>query len=316
MLPLLGEFDSVSSEEEPEEEPEAHIDREFVEQLDDLNIATDQQMSTIAVNLKVSRELLRQSSRSLDKVEKHLQLDHSASSRASSVSSFSTSSTNRSGVSAAVGPPSKHYSLFPHRGDAWGKKLEGQLLSRDWELLSQEELALWLSYYPAEQQQREGGRLRTGSRPVGADPDEEEPSLYRSALDSSLLHTLSEKQQVHGFSQLFTVFLNDWFDTFLYAVIIHNHLLLTSFICLLQTSSSSPENADVTMEVCRPAASGSQLLDTHNNTSKSLRLPTIEVFANRWNSVSLFALPEYESFPDSDPDASGTQAQSTANPLM
>ncbi|XP_056298613.1 uncharacterized protein LOC130211680 isoform X3 [Pseudoliparis swirei] len=252
MLPLLGEFDSVSSEEEPEEEPEAHIDREFVEQLDDLNIATDQQMSTIAVNLKVSRELLRQSSRSLDKVEKHLQLDHSASSRASSVSSFSTSSTNRSGVSAAVGPPSKHYSLFPHRGDAWGKKLEAQLLSRDWELLSQEELALWLSYYPAEQQQREGGRLRTGSRPVGADPDEEEPSLYRSALDSSLLHTLSEKQQ---------------------------------------TSSSSPENADVTMEVCRPAASGSQLLDTHNNT-------------------------KYESFPDSDPDASGTQAQSTANPLM
>ncbi|XP_034406448.1 inactive serine/threonine-protein kinase TEX14-like [Cyclopterus lumpus] len=75
MLPLLGEFDSVSSEEEPE----ADIDRELVEQLVGLKIATDQQISTIAVNLKVSRELLRQASRSLDTVEKHPQVDHSTS---------------------------------------------------------------------------------------------------------------------------------------------------------------------------------------------------------------------------------------------
>ncbi|XP_068577258.1 uncharacterized protein [Cebidichthys violaceus] len=210
MLPLLGEFDSVSDEEESD------IDREIVEQLDGLKVAMDEQISTIAVNFKVSRELLQQANRSLDTVEPPPQLDHREEDQVdwvrdapyrhtnSSRASFSTSSANLSGVSAAVGPPSKQYSLFPHRGDDWGKNLEAQLLSRDWELLSQEELALWLSYYPAEQQQYEegcplaslsSGRYMTGIRPVGADHSEEEPSHYRSALDSSLLNVHSEKKQ-------------------------------------------------------------------------------------------------------------------------
>ncbi|XP_031727423.1 inactive serine/threonine-protein kinase TEX14 isoform X2 [Anarrhichthys ocellatus] len=269
MLPLLGEFDSVSDEEESD------IDREIEEQLDGLKVPMDQQISTIAVNLKVSRELLQQANRSLDTVE-HREEDQADwlrdappyrctnSSRASSVSSFSTSSANLSGVSAAVGPLSKQYSLFPHRGDDWGKNLEAQLLSRDWELLSQEELALWLRHYPAEQQQYEEGcplafrslgRYMTGSRPVGADHSEEEPSQYRSALDSSLLNIHSEKKQ--------------------------------------QTSSSA-ENADVTMEVCRPAARGSLLPDTHNTKHKS--------FSNSDEKM--------------DPDVSGTQAQNTPNADM
>ncbi|XP_037605266.1 inactive serine/threonine-protein kinase TEX14-like isoform X2 [Sebastes umbrosus] len=283
--PLLGEFASVSVEEEPE--PEADTDRELVEQLEDLELSRrtmDQQISTIAVNLKVSRELLREATRSLDTVENPPQLDHRGeeqldsvtglrdapsyiytdSPRASSVSSFSLSSTDLSGVSAAVGPRSKQYSLVPHRGEDWGKNLEAQLLSRVWELLSQEELALWLNHYPAEEQRHEeeegrslpllsSGCSMTERRSEGADLSTEELSRYTSALDRSLLHILPEEQQ----------------------------------------TSSSPEDADVTMEVCRPAATGSLLLDPHN-------------------SISLFSSPEYESCPitsektDPDPDAQYT----------
>ncbi|XP_074466779.1 uncharacterized protein LOC141752626 [Sebastes fasciatus] len=249
--PLLGEFASVSVEEEPE--PEADTDRELVEQLEDLQLSRrtmDQQISTIAVNLKVSRELLREATRSLDTVENPPQLDHreeeqldsvtglrdapsyiyTDSSRASSVSSFSLSSTDLSGVSAAVGPRSKQYSLVPHRGEDWGKNLEAQLLSRVWELLSQEELALWLNHYPAEEEEgRSLPLLSSERRSEGADLSTEELSRYTSALDRSLLHILPEQQQ----------------------------------------TSSSPEDADVTMEVCRPAATGSLLLDPHNSKYES-----------------------------------------------
>ncbi|KAA8586364.1 hypothetical protein FQN60_000200 [Etheostoma spectabile] len=218
MLHLHAEIDSVSFEEEPE--PEAGIDKELVEQLDSLKLISDQQISTIAVNLKVSRELLQQANRSLDTVEKHPQLDHpwldsatrlrdapsyihTDASCTSSLSSFSMSSTNLSGVSVAVGPRSKHYCLLPHKGDQWGRNLEAQLLSRDWELLSQEELALWLNRYPADQQQYEegwsppwlsSGCYMTESRSV-ADHSTEELSQYRSALDSSFLNIVSGKKQ-------------------------------------------------------------------------------------------------------------------------
>lgn len=199
-LPLLGEFDSGSVEEEPE--PEADIDREMV----------DQQIGTIAVNLKVSWELLQQASRSLDTVEKHHRGEEQLDScSASSISSFSMSSTNLSGFSTAVGPHLKQYSLLPHRGDHWAKNLEAQFLSKDWELLKQEELALWLSHYPAQHQQYEQGWLMaflssacymTESHSVGVDHSTEELSQYRSALDDSFFNILSGKkqQQVHGFT--------------------------------------------------------------------------------------------------------------------
>ncbi|XP_044078352.1 uncharacterized protein LOC122888243 isoform X3 [Siniperca chuatsi] len=285
MLPLLGEFDSGSVKEELEQE--AEINREIDEQLDGLNLSKvtmDQQINTIAVNLKVSRELLQQAKRSLDTVEKHLQLDHrgedqldsvtglrdaspyihTVSSCVSSISSFSMSSTNLSGVSTAVGPHSKWYRLLPHRGNHWANNLEAQLLSRDWEMMSQEELTLWLSHYPTEKQQYEGwllpflssGCYMTESRSVGAEHSKEELSQYRSALDDSLLNSLSGTKQ--------------------------------------QTCRSQ-ENADITVEVCRPAASGN-LLDTHNT--------------------------KYESFPnncekmDTDPGVSGTQAQYTPHTNM
>lgn len=105
------------------------------------------------------------------------------------------------------------YSLLPHREDNWATNLETQLLSRDWELLSQEELALWLSNYPAEEQQYEHGWLlpllslgcyMTEIHSVGAYHSTEELSLYRSALDDSLLSILSEKkQQLNGFTLTF-----------------------------------------------------------------------------------------------------------------
>ncbi|XP_045894914.1 inactive serine/threonine-protein kinase TEX14-like isoform X1 [Micropterus dolomieu] len=286
MLPLLGKFDPGRVEEE--HEPDADIDREIVEQLVGLKLSKvtkDHQISTMAVNIKVSQELLQQAKKSLDTVEKHSQLDHrgdrldsvtglrdappcihSFSSCASSISSSSMSSTNLSGVSIAVGPHSKCYSLLPHKGDHWTKNLDAQLLSRDWELMSQEELTLWLSHYPAEQQQYEQGWLlpfvscgcyMTESRSVGADDSKDELSQYKTALDDSFLNILSgKKQQV----------------------------------------SSSQEKADVTVEVCRSADCGNLLLDTHNT--------------------------KYESFPtnsekiDTDPGVSGTQAQYTPNAYM
>ncbi|XP_049891345.1 inactive serine/threonine-protein kinase TEX14-like [Epinephelus moara] len=287
ILPLLDEFELRSVEEEPE--PEADIIWEIMEQLDGLKLsklAMDEQISTIAVNLKVSQELVQQANRSLDTVEKHLQLAHRGedqldsvtglrdaplcihtnSSCSSSTSSFSMSFSNLSGGSAAVGPPSKQYTLLPRRRDNWVKKLEAQLLSREWELLSQEELALWQSHYPAEQQQDEGdlslpflslGCYKTESHSVGADDSTDKLSKYRSALDSSLLTILSgKKQQI----------------------------------------SSSQENADITLEVCMPAARESQLLDTQ--------------------------ITKYESFPDNfekiehDPDISGIKAQYTPDTNM
>ncbi|XP_078028296.1 uncharacterized protein LOC144464629 [Epinephelus lanceolatus] len=287
ILPLLDEFELRSVEEEPE--PEADIIWEIMEQLDGLKLsklAMDEQISTIAVNLKVSQELVQQANRSLDTVEKHLQLAHrgedqldsvtrlrdaplcihTESSCSSSTSSFSMSFSNFSGGSAAVGPPSKQYTLLPRRRDNWVKNLEAQFLSRDWELLSQEELALWQSHYPAEQQQDEGdlslpflslGCYKTESHSVGADDSTDKLSKYRSALDSSLLTILSgKKRQI----------------------------------------SSPQENADITLEVCRPAASESQLLDTQ--------------------------ITKYESFPDNfekiehDPDISGIKAQYTPDTNM
>ncbi|XP_059207300.1 inactive serine/threonine-protein kinase TEX14-like isoform X2 [Centropristis striata] len=270
LLPLLGELDSLSDEEEPD--PESDIDLEIAEQLEDLMLSKmgmNEQISTITVNLKVSQELLHQANRSLDTVERHThrredQLDSvtwlreappfthmDSSCPSSTISNFSMSSTKLPGVNAAVGPHSKQYSLLPLMGDDWKKNLEAQLLNRDWELLSQEELDLWLSHFQVEQQQYEEGHS------VDADDSTEELSQYTSALDRSLLNILSGKKQ---------------------------------------ETSSSQEEADVTVEVCRPADSGSLLLDTHNT--------------------------KYESFPDNfekmdtNPDVSGTQDQYTTNTDM
>ncbi|XP_071317570.1 inactive serine/threonine-protein kinase TEX14 isoform X4 [Trachinotus anak] len=263
MCPLLGEFYSDNVEEESGLEED--IDREIVKLS---KITLDQQLNTILVNLKVSQELLQQANWSLDTVERHLQPDHRREDQLDStglagfrdalpcIHNSSMSSTNPSGVNAAA-PHSKQYSLLPHREDDWVRSLEVQLLSRDWELLSQEELDLWQSHYPAEQQHCEQGRslqLSTGSymtesHSMRVDDSTKELSQYRSALNDSLLNIFSGNE--------------------------------------LQTSSS-PENADVTVEVCRPAASGGPLLDTHNT--------------------------KYECCPDADP--SGTQAQYTSNTNM
>ena len=190
----------------------------------------EQQISTIEVNLKVSQELLQQANKSLDTVEKHLQLDHRGEDQLDSVTglrdalpcihaasscafSLSMSSTNLSGISTAVGPPSKQYSCLLHRGHHWTKNLEAQLLSRDCELLSQEEVALWLSHYPAEQlRYKQDWLLELSSACYMKDRLSEEAvysieelSQYRSALDYSFFNILSEeKLQVYGSCDGFT----------------------------------------------------------------------------------------------------------------
>ncbi|KAK5858949.1 hypothetical protein PBY51_003053 [Eleginops maclovinus] len=258
LLHLLGESALV------EEEPEADTDGEMVEQLDNLQLSereTDQQISSLAVNLKVSWELLQQANRCLDWVEQHIKEDpqdcrlrdapfdiHTGSSTASSISTFSLCSTNYSGVSAAVGPPSKQYSVIPQGGEGWGRNLEAQLLSREWELLCQEELALWLGHYPPKEQQHEEGGFSGCYKTAAADLSTEEQSHYTSAVDGSYILS-GNKQQ----------------------------------------TSSSQEIADVTVEVCKPAARESRLQDTH--TSHDV------VFSN--------------NLTDTDPDVSGTQARCT-----
>lgn len=242
LLPLLGEFDPASTEEEPESD----VDGELAEQLAGWKMATDPQISTITVNVKVSQELLQQANRSLDAVEAPPLLDyrgvedvdwrrdapryrHSDPSRAS----FPTSKAKAKlcGVSAAVGPPKKHYSLIPPGGEEWGRNLEAQLQSTDWEPLSEEELSQWLSYYPVEQQHvPSSGRHASATSPLGADAGEE-LSQYTSALDHSLVSILPERKhtQVHGLHQ----------QEYFLVTIIGTHfsmLQLLSFVSDCQTS--------------------------------------------------------------------------------
>ncbi|KAJ4929752.1 hypothetical protein JOQ06_018773 [Pogonophryne albipinna] len=241
----------VSVEEEPEAETDT--DGEMVEQLDDLRLSereTDHQISTMAVNLKVSWELLQQASRSLDTVEQHIEEDPLDQLLRDAPSDIQTdSSSSYSGVRSAVGPPSKRYSVIPQGGEDWGRNLEAQLLSREWELLSQEELGLWLSYYPLKEHEEEEGGSSDHYMTVAADLSTEEQSHYTSAVDGSLPYIISGNKQ--------------------------------------QTSSSE-EDADVTVEVCKPAPRESRLQDTHNTHDE-----------NNFEEI------------DTDPDVSGTLAQCT-----
>ncbi|KAF3841425.1 hypothetical protein F7725_007287, partial [Dissostichus mawsoni] len=191
------ERETVSVEEEPDAETDT--DGEMLEQLDDLRLSereTDHQISTMAVNLKVSWELLKQASRSLDTVEQLIEedpLDHLLRDAPSDIQT--DSSTNYSGVSSAVGPPSKKYSVIPQGGEDWGRNLEAQLLSREWELLSQKELALWLSHYPLKEHEEEEGGSSDHYMTWAADLSTEEQSHYTSAVDGSLPYIISGNKQ-------------------------------------------------------------------------------------------------------------------------
>ncbi|XP_034539289.1 inactive serine/threonine-protein kinase TEX14-like [Notolabrus celidotus] len=237
------EFDSGSDDEESGSgsvhgEPETETE----EQTDDLRLPTvDQHISTILVNLKVSKELLQQAHRSLDTLEKHHQLVLREQDQLDSVttlrdappciqdniscaSSFSMSSADLCGLSAAVGPPSERYSLPHQRGGYQRENLMAQLLSRDFKLLSEDELSVWMSLYPVEQHS-EQSRPLPGLSSQKPDPCSEEQTWYVSAMDDSF----ERKQQ----------------------------------------TSSSEEDADTTEEVRRPAATGSQLQDTQNTKYQS-----------------------------------------------
>ncbi|KAM6983481.1 LOW QUALITY PROTEIN: inactive serine/threonine-protein kinase TEX14 [Tautogolabrus adspersus] len=247
ILPLLSESDSSSDDEEPDsvtddEEPdsvtydeEPDADMETVEQLVGLRQPKiNQQTSTISLNLKVSRELLQEAHRSLDTVENHCQLVQRNATpcihdNTSCDPFFSMSSEDPCGVTAAVGPPSEWYSFSPHGRDDWTENLVFQLLSRDFKLLSEEELSLWLSHYPADQTQCEQRGSLPGLSTGEADQCSEQLSQYVSALDDSDLNIMSDRKQ--------------------------------------QTSRSE-EDADVSVEVCRPASTGNLLVDTQN-TSKT-----------------------------------------------
>lgn len=221
MLLFFGESDSESVQNpicsklrctDPDLDKERDVD-----QLS--NVVIHQQINTIAVNLKVSQELLQQAIWSLEIVEKHPELDHrqedqlesgtrftdtsAVSCSASSMSLFMMPHTNLSGVSAPSGPQSKQYSLLLHSKGCWVKNLEEQLLSRDWKLLSEEELGLWLSHYPPEQLQYEQNCLLQHSFKfsVGTGHSTEKQSQYRSALENGLHGVQSDiKLQVRGFT--------------------------------------------------------------------------------------------------------------------
>lgn len=218
---MLDEFDSGGVNEEP------HPAREVLEELNDMKLSKmimQQQISSIVVNLKVAQELLQQANQDLDTVEKHLQLDHKWEDQLVTVTglrdtppcihassscalSLSMSSTNLFGVSTAVGPPSKYHSHLLHSKHQWTNNLEAQLLGRDWELRSKEEVALWLCHYPPEQLQclqdwlleLSSDCYMTGNLSEEAVHSTEELSQYRSAQDYSLFTILPEERlQVHG----------------------------------------------------------------------------------------------------------------------
>ncbi|KAG7516850.1 hypothetical protein JOB18_041869 [Solea senegalensis] len=159
-----SESETDSSEEQPD--VEENIDREILEQLEILKLpkpTADQQINTFVVDLKVSQELLRQANQSLDTVEDHLDFRDAPSSIhtvSSSAPSMFPLSTNHPGEgTAAAGRHSNQYSLLTQRGKDWSKNLEAQLQDRNWELMSEVELDLWLRHYPAEQQHFEQDRL-------------------------------------------------------------------------------------------------------------------------------------------------------------
>nr|XP_043897483.1 inactive serine/threonine-protein kinase TEX14-like [Solea senegalensis] len=159
-----SESETDSSEEQPD--VEENIDREILEQLEILKLpkpTADQQINTFVVDLKVSQELLRQANQSLDTVEDHLDFRDAPSSIhtvSSSAPSMFPLSTNHPGEgTAAAGRHSNQYSLLTQRGNDWSKNLEAQLQDRNWELMSEVELDLWLRHYPAEQQHFEQDRL-------------------------------------------------------------------------------------------------------------------------------------------------------------
>lgn len=186
-------------------------DMEILEEQDDLSkMITQQHISSIVVNLKVSQELLQQAKKDLETVEKRLQQLGSVrelGDNSSCASSLSMSSTNLSGVSAAVAPPSKYYRCPLHTGHHGTENLEVQLVGREWELGSKEEAAEWLSHYPVEQLQYKqdwslelfSACCNTGNLSEEAVHSTEELSQYRSALDYSLLTIVTEdKLQVRG----------------------------------------------------------------------------------------------------------------------
>ncbi|CAK6977315.1 uncharacterized protein LOC122994969 isoform X5 [Scomber scombrus] len=214
---MLDEFDSGGVNEETDPA------REILEELDNTKLSKmimQQQISTIVVNLKVAQELLQQSNQDLDTVEKHLQLDHKWEDQLGTVTglrdtppcihassscalSLSMSSTNLSGVSTAVGPPSKYHSHLLHSKHHWTNNLEAQLLGRDWDLWSKEEVALqclqdWLL-------ELSSACYMTGNLSEEAVHSTEELSQYRSALDYSLFTILPEERLQTSSSQDITV---------------------------------------------------------------------------------------------------------------
>ncbi|XP_030009797.1 uncharacterized protein tex14 isoform X2 [Sphaeramia orbicularis] len=201
ILPLLGECDSSSEEEQGSDMAEPLTDVEAS------RMTIDQQISTIAVNLQVSRELLLQGNRNLDSVENYLQqnciVDNQVDLCASSSIPMSTI-----GLSEIItGPPSPQYGLLLHKGYQWAEHLEVQLMNGNWELLGDEELALWMDLYPAEQSQNESSckEFLAGSKVAdsvsdGADHDKDELTQYKTALcDSSMM--FGNPQQALSFQE-------------------------------------------------------------------------------------------------------------------
>lgn len=184
ILPLLSECDSSSEEEQGSDMAESLTDVEAS------GMTIDQLISGIAVNLKVCRELLLQCNRNLESVENYLQgncVDNQVDTCASSSIYKSTT-----GLSAAIGPPSHQYGLLLHKGYQWAENLEVQLQTGNWELLGDEELALWMHHYPYEQSENDSyykgifaSSKVADSFSDGADHDPDELTQYETALCDS-----------------------------------------------------------------------------------------------------------------------------------
>ncbi|XP_072301562.1 uncharacterized protein [Eucyclogobius newberryi] len=159
-------------------------------------------LNTMALNVKVCRELLQQTRVSLDCVEARLGPGHGARSVSRPAS--------HTAAGQALGPSSARYSLF--RGlpedSEWAQLLERQLCTRTFELLPTEQLAEALSFLTETEeshhyQSAEGPQHQSAEGPQhqsakGPQHQSEGPTLYQSALELSRSDSTQELQPRGG----------------------------------------------------------------------------------------------------------------------
>ncbi|XP_029923999.1 uncharacterized protein tex14 [Myripristis murdjan] len=183
-------------------EPEAEVNNAAVVKLDSLKKSreTKAKISSIMANRRECERLHKLAMRSLDVVENYLQSQYLQFTSSSGPPPCSVSF-----YPEAFGPPSSEYHLLGGNPHPAVKRLEAQLQTGEFSLMSQEDLAFWLSQFPAVKQDCLQEPPSQDYVTMEGCRSKEEPSLYSSALDDSFVNMLPHKKlqvrkqlEVHG----------------------------------------------------------------------------------------------------------------------